>query len=74
MSAKLQPFVATCLVGVILLCASLEVYAQGHKRGKERFQEDKAVAEVDDLWIYNDVDAARSEADRTGRPILLVFR
>lgn len=74
MSAKLQPFVAACLAGVILLCASLEAQAQAKKRGKERFQEDKAVAEADDLWIYNDLDAARTEADRTGRPILLVFR
>jgi hypothetical protein len=39
-----------------------------------KVRDDKRAVEADDRWIYNDLPRARAEAEKSGQPLLVVFR
>ncbi len=57
---------ATCF----LLMAGL---VQGQDRATE-VRNDRETVQADESWIYNDLPAARAEAKKTGKPLLVVIR
>ena len=56
-------------LGILLLGASL---CFGH--GDEEVAEDQVAVKSTGYWIYNDIDKGFAEAEKTGQPLLIVFR
>ena len=40
----------------------------------ETVRKDKKELADDDFWIYNDLEKGIAEAERSGKPLLIVFR
>ena len=57
--------------GLLLLVASPMTGAEDRD---SKVRGDRTKFEADDRWIYNDLDLARAEARKTGKPLLIVFR
>ena len=56
-------------LGVLLLAVS---FCFGH--GDEEVAEDLEAVKSTGYWIYNDLDKGLAEAEKTGQPLLIVFR
>jgi len=39
-----------------------------------QIRDDREMVEGEGLWIYNDLPTGFAEAERTGKPLLIVFR
>lgn len=61
---------AACAIAVILTPASAETV----KDREGAVRSDKATMENDARWIYNDYQKGFAEANRTGKPLLVVLR
>ena len=59
------------LLAVPLLCAT-NVHGQNQRDTAVR--DDKQKLAEDDSWFYDDLDSARLEAEKTKRPLMVVFR
>ena len=57
------------MLGIILLAVS---FCFGH--GDEEVAEDQVMVKSTGYWIYNDLDKGIAEAEKTGQPMLVVFR
>ena len=57
------------ILGMLLLCVSL---CFGH--GDEEVAEDQVAVKSTGYWIYNDLAKGFAEAEKTGQPLLIVFR
>ena len=55
---------------LILLCAVVLCF--GH--GDEEVAEDQKMVASTGYWIYNDLDKGIAQAEKTGQPMLIVFR
>lgn len=65
------------LLSSIALALSAATAAQSAEKKLTRDQmvhKDKADLQRIDEWIYNDLEQARAEARRTGKPLMVVFR
>ncbi len=65
------------LLSSIALAFSAATAAQSAQKKLTRDQmvhKDKADLQKTDDWIYNDLEQARAEARRTGKPLMVVFR
>jgi len=65
------------LFSSIALALSAATAAQAAEKKLTRDQmvhKDKADLQRIDEWIYNDLEQARAEARRTGKPLMVVFR
>jgi len=65
------------LFSSIALALSAATAAQAAEKKLTRDQmvhKDKADLQRIDEWIYNDLEQARAEARRTGKPLMAVFR
>ncbi len=58
----------------VLLIAMSTLNAQERKTRDQLVQDDLKNVLDDGFWIYNDLPRARSEAARTGKPMLVIFR
>ena len=56
-------------LGILLLTVS---FCFGH--GDEEVAEDQVMVKSTGYWIYNDLDKGIAEAEKTGQPLLVVFR
>lgn len=61
------------LITVLLIPMASVIAADGLSR-EEKVRADKAKVEADGYWIYNDLDKAYAEANRTGKPIIVALR
>ena len=43
-------------------------------RGDQEVAEDQETVKSTGFWIYNDLDQGFAEAQKTGKPLLVVFR
>ena len=57
------------ILGMLLLATS---FCFGH--GDEEVSEDQVAVKSTGYWIYNDIDKGYAEAEKTGQPLLIVFR
>ncbi len=57
------------ILGMLLLGVSL---CFGH--GDEEVAEDQVTVKSTGSWIYNDLAKGYTEAEKTGQPLLIVFR
>ena len=57
------------VLGILLLVVS---FCFGH--GAEEVSEDIEAVKSTGYWIYNDLDKGFAEAEKTGQPLLVVFR
>lgn len=57
------------MLGILLLGAS---FCFGH--GDEEVAEDQVMVKSTGYWIYNDLAKGIAEAEKTGQPMLVVFR
>ncbi len=57
------------ILGILLLGA---LFCFGH--GDEEVAEDQVAVKSTGYWIYNDIDKGFAEAEKTGQPLLIVFR
>jgi len=64
--------VTACLL--LMAVALSPVTAQEKKTREQKVREDRKRVEADGFWIYNDLPKAFAEAERTGKPILVVMR
>ena len=44
------------------------------KKRRDAVLNDKKHFDLDDYWVYDDFEKGRKEAERTGKPMLVVFR
>ena len=56
---------------LVLGLAQATAYAQTRD---ERVRTDRDTVGEDSRWIYNDLPRGFAEAERTGKPLLIVFR
>ena len=62
-----------CLHALVLFLFSSSLnYAQGPR--EQKLRRGLHDTELVGAWIYDDLDAGFSEAERTGKPLLVVFR
>ena len=61
--------VLSMMLGILLLAVS---FCFGH--GDEEVTEDIQAVKSTGYWIYNDLDKGFAEAEKTGQPMLVVFR
>lgn len=61
--------ILSTMLGILLLAAS---FCFGH--GDEEVAEDQVMVKSTGYWIYNDLDKGIGEAEKTGQPMLVVFR
>ncbi len=57
------------ILGILLLAVS---FCFGH--GDREVAEDIEAVASTGYWIYNDIDKGFAEAEKTGQPLLIVFR
>lgn len=57
-----------------LISISLVGVARAQKEREAKVRADKKHFDTDDRWIYNDLPRARTEAKKSKRPLLVVFR
>ncbi len=57
--------------GVLIAAAGSVLQAQDRRT---QVLNDRTEVEAAGEWIYNDLDAGRAEARKTGKPMLVVFR
>ena len=57
------------ILGILLLGVSL-----CFSHGDEEVAEDQIAVKSTGYWIYNDIDKGFAEAEKTGHPLLIVFR
>ena len=57
------------ILGILLLGA---LFCFGH--GDKEVSEDQVAVKSTGYWIYNDIDKGFAEAEKTGQPLLIVFR
>lgn len=57
------------MLGILLLATS---FCFGH--GDEEVAEDQVSVKSTGYWIYNDLAKGFAEAEKTGQPLLIVFR
>ncbi len=58
------------LTFVFIVCVALLCF--GH--GDEEVAEDQAMVAATGYWIYNDLEKGIAQSEKTGQPILVVFR
>ena len=58
----------------LLLATASASFAETVKDREGAIRGDRAAMEQNDRWIYNDVERGFAEAQRTGRPLLVVLR
>ncbi len=61
--------VLSMMLGILLLAVS---FCFGH--GDEEVTEDIQAVKSTGYWIYNDLAKGFAEAEKTGQPLLIVFR
>ena len=61
--------ISSMMLGILLLATS---FCFGH--GDEEVAEDQVMVKSTGYWIYNDLDKGLAEAEKTGQPMLVVFR
>ncbi len=61
-------------VVVLSMLASASLLAETVKDREGAVRADKAKMESHARWLYNDIDSAFAEAQRTGKPVLVVLR
>ena len=61
--------IPSIILGILLLAAS---FCFGH--GDEEVSEDVEAVKSTGYWIYNDLDQGFAQAEKTGEPLLIVFR
>ncbi len=61
--------VSGIMLGILLLAVS---FCFGH--GDEEVSEDIESVKSTGYWIYNDLDKGYAEAEKTGQPLLVIFR
>ena len=44
------------------------------KKRRDAVLNDKKQLDLDDYWVYDDFEKGRKEAEKTGKPMLVVFR
>ena len=44
------------------------------KKRRDAVLNDKKHFDIDSYWVYDDFEKARAEAQKTGKPLLVVFR
>ncbi len=59
------------LAMVAVACADAQ---DVQKRRRDAVLNDKKHFDLDDHWVYDDFEKGRKEAERTGKPMLVVFR
>ena len=57
---------------LLLTFVSAAILCFGH--GDEEVAEDQEMVKSTGYWIYNDLDAGIEKAEKTGQPLLVVFR
>ena len=61
--------ILSIILGTLLLAVS---FCFGH--GDEEVAEDQVMVKSTGYWIYNDLNKGIAEAEKTGQPLLIVFR
>ena len=62
-----------CVAGVLtLLLVARATHAQNERDVAVR--EDKRQLSIDDAWVYDDLVTAMAVAEKTNRPLMVVFR
>ncbi|MEP6668132.1 MAG: Trx7/PDZ domain-containing (seleno)protein [Chthoniobacter sp.] len=59
---------------VVALCAAPLLHAEAVKDREGAVRSDRTAMESNDRWIYNDVDAGFTAAQKSGKPLLVVLR
>ena len=65
------------LILSLLLLATSAVIVQAQdvqKKRRDAVLNDKKHFDIDSYWVYDDFEKARAEAQKTGKPLLVVFR
>lgn len=63
--------IPSVLTSLLLLGAAMTQAAEDRR---EKVLKDRADVQADGHWIYNDLPQGFTQASRTGKPLLVVFR
>ena len=69
MSRKPTLALLLCLLGL-----SGATHAQSQPTREQQVRQDKQAFAKNDAWIYDDLEAAIQQAERSRRPLMIVFR
>ena len=58
---------------ILAMAGSLEA-AEPKKTRDEMVHEDRAALAENDAWIYNDLESAVAEAEKTKKPLMVIHR
>lgn len=67
-----RPFLVATVVFAV--CLSSVAVAQPKLTREQQVRKDKQDFAQNDAWFYDNLDAAKDEAARTKRPLIIVFR
>jgi serine protease Do len=70
----MKRIVTLSTIALSLGLASVSLAAQKKLSRDQMVHKDKSDVQRIDEWIYNDLEQARAEARRTGKPLMVVFR
>ena len=65
-------YLAVILMAFVVAPASSAQDVQ--KKRRDAVLNDKKQLELHDYWVYDDFEKGRKEAEKTGKPMLVVFR
>lgn len=65
-------YLAAILMAFVVAPASSAQDVQ--KKRRDAVLNDKKQLDLDDYWVYDDFEKGRKEAEKTGKPMLVVFR
>lgn len=64
----------TAALAACAICLPSSAIAQKKPTREEQVRKDRQAFLQNDDWFYNDMDAALKEAERSKRPLMVVFR
>jgi serine protease Do len=70
----MKRFLILSSIALSLGAATAVQSAQSKLTRDQMVHKDKSDVQRIDEWIYNDLEQARAEARRTGKPLMVVFR
>ena len=60
---------------LLMLLATISIQAQDvQQKRRDAILNDKKYFDLDEFWVYDDFEKGRQEAEKTGKPLLVVLR
>ena len=65
----------TTLTLLLMMLATISIQAQDvQQKRRDAILNDKKYFDLDEFWVYDDFEKGLQEAEKTGKPLLVVLR